>query len=152
MFTRFCRTLQTQLQQTQVLVVGVTALTFGVSVWNAGEYYEKIELNEESKVCKYDIDNIENEVRSFIEKEVNEHNEMLERGFDKNDIGVYQKCVKCLSNRQKVIEWLSKKYPNLTFAKSTTIERDEQEFSSAYDSDTYTRDTVWPQVCIKIKT
>ena len=130
------------------LVIGTIRL---VSVSHAEEYYEKNEIGESRQVAKYDIETIEKEVNTFIENEVSEYNEMLSKGFDKKDIGVSVKCVKCASNRTILIDWLSKKYPNIYFSKSTVVERTEQEFSSAYDSDTYIQDTVWPQICIGIK-
>ena len=150
MFSLLSRRLNPRSFATIGLSVGSIGLIAASNV-HAREYYSEVRVEEVNYIFEEDALELENGVKDFIKRDVSKYDRMLREGFNKNDIHVDSSCIKCRSNRDLLIEWIQKKYPNYDFSKATCVEIEEKNFCSAYDDDDYTVETTWPSICVSVR-
>lgn len=118
---------------------------------SSGCQHQTIIKQELPGVKLEDVELMQKAAQNFMNKQVIEYNSLIERGFSHHQIHVNEVDVKVVSNRDIMILNLEKDFPLLLFKKKTMNETVTEEYSSAYDHDTYVFDITWPIISIGIK-
>ena len=132
------------------LVSGLIASFASISL--AAEHYKEVIEEERGDVSLQDLKTIEASVEKLKKTSRDLVLESMRAGIPLGLIPTPSNCERCLSNRDFIISRLASEHPDMKFWKATSVTRDEMEFSSAYDSDTYTTDTHTPSICFRIVT
>lgn len=93
---------------------------------------------EPDKVCEDDYELVKTSAEKYMKECEDLVLKMTGEGFKVDEINIESFIVSCCnSNRDIMIDILSKKFPKLHFSKSQQVKEWEETFSSAYDCDTY---------------
>jgi hypothetical protein len=132
-----------------LLAGGVTAGLCWV-LQSSPNHYDEHTMLQTKFVTERDVREVEDAALAVEARDIPSIRALLTKGFAPNDIHVEERVVQCRSNHGLVMTQLMRAHPLLDVESRVQKYRETDEFSSAYDSDTYVTDTWWPVLCVRV--